>query len=727
MKKPEILAPAGSIDSLVAAIEAGCDAVYLGGTSFGARKFASNFNNEEIKEAIKYAHGYGVKIYVTVNTLIYEEEVEEFLNYIEFLHKANVDAVIIQDIGMMDLVRKTFPNLSIHASTQMHIHNLEGTKLMEKLGLERVVLARETNIELIKEIKEKTNIELEIFVHGALCMSYSGECLMSSLIGGRSGNRGTCTQCCRLPYNLISDGKKINKDNYLLSTKDLNSINNLNKLLELNIDSLKIEGRMKSPEYVYQVVKIYRLLVDSYYDNKEINIEDEIKKLQIIFNRKFTKGFLFNEDNNNFINPHRPNHMGIQVGEVINVFKNKVEIKLIDSLNRLDGIRIINKKDIGLTINKMYLKGKEVEEAKKGDIISLKIEEPVKIGSIVLKTKDVKLVRDINNKIKEKIRKIPVTGKIILKENEPIHLIINMNGNVLEQYGDMVEKSKNVLISNKDIEKQIKKFGNTNFTLTNLEIEKDENIFVKIVSLNDIRRKITERLEQLLLKEKPFKKEKYSIKLNEIKEQKGISVLIRNIEDYLAIKDKNIKNIYMNSDLYNKIDDDRKILKLDRVMINHPKITNDALLGELGSINKYKSGFSDYSLNVVNSYSVAFLNSIGIKRVTLSYELTDYQIKNIIDGYYNRYKMLPNLELIVSSIPEVMITKFNLIKYFNLKNKNNYLEDSYHNLFKLNEIDNGMIIKHYKKIILEPFNKYFDMGINTIRINIEDSDDYKNI
>ena len=273
MKKPELLAPVGNKECLIAAIEAGCDAIYLSGIMFGARKFANNFNNQELKEAIDYAHKYKVKVYVTVNTLIYEDEVEEFIKYVDFLHKSNVDALIMQDIGMMDLVRKTYPNLKIHASTQMHIHNLEGTKFMEDLGLERVVLARETSLLEIKKIKENTNIQLEIFIHGALCMCYSGQCLMSSLIGGRSGNRGTCSQCCRLQYDLISDNKKVNKNKYLLSTKDLNSIDNLYKLLELNIDSLKIEGRMKSPEYVYQVVKIYRMIIDNYYLNKKIEIK----------------------------------------------------------------------------------------------------------------------------------------------------------------------------------------------------------------------------------------------------------------------------------------------------------------------------------------------------------------------------------------------------------------------------------------------------------------------
>lgn len=230
MKKIELLSPAGSMESLKAAIYAGCDAVYLGGKVFGARNFASNFSNEELIEAIRFAHIYGVKVYVTVNTLIFEHEVSKFLEYIDFLHKNSVDAIIIQDLGMMDLVRQTYPNLEIHASTQMHIHNIEGVKLIKELGIKRAVLARETKLEDIKKIKEETNMDLEIFVHGALCISYSGQCLMSYFLGGRSGNRGTCAQCCRMPYDLNSEDKKINNNKYLLSTKDLNLIQNIGSL-----------------------------------------------------------------------------------------------------------------------------------------------------------------------------------------------------------------------------------------------------------------------------------------------------------------------------------------------------------------------------------------------------------------------------------------------------------------------------------------------------------------
>ena len=224
MEKIELLAPAGNMNGLKSAISAGADAVYIGGYAYSARGYAENFSNEEIIEAINYAHLYGVKIYVTVNTLVYDDEVETFINYIDFLHTHNVDAIIIQDLGMFDLIRKMYPNLEIHASTQMHIHNVEGAKFAKKYGMKRVVLARETSIEMIREIKKNVDIDLEVFCHGALCVSYSGQCLMSSLIGGRSGNRGVCAGTCRLPYDLVDNHlNKINNDKYLLSMKDLNT------------------------------------------------------------------------------------------------------------------------------------------------------------------------------------------------------------------------------------------------------------------------------------------------------------------------------------------------------------------------------------------------------------------------------------------------------------------------------------------------------------------------
>ena len=401
MKKPELLAPAGSMKAFYAAIEAGCDAVYIGGYSFGARAFSDNFSNEEIIECINYAHKYGVKVYVTVNTLIFENEVEIFLNYIDFLHQNNIDAIIVQDLGMFDLIRKTYPNLEIHISTQMHIHNLNGTLMMEKLGAKRVVLARETDFETLKQIKEKTNIELEVFVHGALCVSYSGQCLMSYLIGGRSGNRGKCAGTCRQMYSLVDEtGKKYNKDNYLLSMKDLNILENIGKLIDLGIDSFKIEGRMKRPEYVYLVVSIYRKAIDSYLKEKKINItEEDIMNLYKIYNRKFTKGYLFEK---NVINQYRPNHLGINIGKVIKKDNHKIYIKLTDNLRKGDGIRFLNQKeDTGLTITKIFVQNKDVNEAFTGDIVVIKDDIDCDANAIVIKTTDKKQLDDIENKLKQ--------------------------------------------------------------------------------------------------------------------------------------------------------------------------------------------------------------------------------------------------------------------------------------------------------------------------------------
>ena len=319
MKKIELLAPAGNMQSLYAAISAGADAVYLSGKKYGARAYAINFSDDELVEAIRYSHLYDVKVYVTVNTLIYESEMDDFIKYVEFLYRSGIDAVIMQDLGAMDLVRQKFPKLEIHASTQMNIHSLESVKLLEKLGIKRAVLSRELSINDISNIKKNSDIELEIFIQGALCVSFSGCCLMSSLIGGRSGNRGACAQCCRMKYDLVCDNKIVD-NGYLLSTKDLCTVYDMDKLIDIGVSSLKIEGRMKRPEYVYTAVRLYRKAIDSYITTGKIDINDtDIYELKKIFNREFTKGFLFNESNDIFINKKRPNHGGVEIGKVTSI------------------------------------------------------------------------------------------------------------------------------------------------------------------------------------------------------------------------------------------------------------------------------------------------------------------------------------------------------------------------------------------------------------------------
>ena len=705
MKKPELLAPAGNLESLKAAIMAGCDAVYLSGKMYGARFYAGNFDNDELREAIKLSHLYGVKVYVTVNTLIYDDEVTHFLEYIEEIHKMDVDAVIMQDLGMIDLVRKTYPNLEIHASTQAHIHNLEGVKLMEKLGIKRVVLARETPIELIKEIKNNTNIELEVFAHGALCISYSGQCLMSSLIGGRSGNRGTCAQCCRQKYDLIVDHQEKITGKYLLSTKDLNTLGNIGQLIESGIDSIKIEGRMKRCEYVYLVVSLYRKAIDSYLTTHTIDItDDDIKDLKKIFNRKFTKGFIFNEKNDMYTNNYRPNHMGIEIGKVIGINNHNIKIKLTDSLNIRDGIRIVDN-DIGFTVLTMFKDGKKVHQADKGDIITMQVNGKVSLNSIVVKTTDYIQLEKINDNIK-KGRKIPIDIRLNIKVNDCIKIFVSDGKNIVNLNSDnKVEKAIIAPTAKEDILKQISKLGNTIYEIRNIDINLDDDVFIPVRVLNELRRSAIEELNKKRLYKIPFIKKEYNIKVPDYEPVRKRSILIANIQDYSICGDYD--EVYVdNLDLYKRLDN--VTLKLDRVLEKHPEYTQRLLVGELGSVYKYKNVVTDFSLNVTNSYTVACLHSLGVDKITLSYELNDNQIKNLVDSYHKRYCKHPNLEVIVEGQEEVMISKYKLLD-------NAYLKDQFNNLYPIKIKNNLMHIYNYKRRKLN--GDYYKMGINYIRIN----------
>lgn len=293
--KLELLAPCGDWEAFMAAVENGADAVYVGGKLFNARQYASNFDEEKIKEVIHYAHVRDVNVYQTMNILISDSEMREALKALERSYLAGIDGVIVQDIGLASLIRKLYPDLALHASTQMTVYNLQGVKLLEELGFKRVVLARELSLEEIQYITENTSLEVEVFVHGALCVCYSGQCLMSSIIGGRSGNRGKCAQPCRLPYQLLEVGegsglpqRKANRG-YFMSPKDLCSVDILDKIIKSGVKSLKIEGRMKSAEYVATVVRIYRKYLDRLFESTDSRnegiVEKDMKDLLQIFNR----------------------------------------------------------------------------------------------------------------------------------------------------------------------------------------------------------------------------------------------------------------------------------------------------------------------------------------------------------------------------------------------------------------------------------------------------------
>jgi putative protease len=708
MKKVELLAPAGNMDSLKAAVMAGCDAVYLGGVLFGARAFAGNFTNEEIVYAINYAHLYGVKVYVTINTIIYDSEVERFLDYVRFLHKNNVDAVIIQDIGMFDLLRKKFPNLELHASTQMNIHNYDGALLAKKLGFKRVVMARETPIDVIKKIKEEIDIEIEVFIHGALCVSYSGECLLSALVGKRSGNRGTCAQICRKKYDFYDDDKnKLNTNNYLLSTKDLCTLKYVDKLIEIGVDSLKIEGRMKRSPYVYLVTKTYRKVIDNYYNTGKLKIdENDIIELKKMFNRNFTKGFMLNEDNNNFTYDKRPNNIGIEVGQVISKVKNDLKIKLTYGVSVHDGLRILDdKEDKGLVINKMFINNKSVLEAKKGDVITLKYDKYVEKNSKVLLTSSKKQLDSICDAIKNQERFIYIDLNFTAKENENLKLTITDGLNTVTEVLDKTPmRAINKETSFDVIKKQLSKLGNTVYKARSITLNLDDNLFINIKDINEIRRRAISKLNEKRLYKIDFVEKDYTIGVPDFPSIKQTAVLVNKENE--SLKDK-YDLIYTEDE---KTKDEDSIIVLPRIINEHPFIKNTVMIGDFGGLLKYDNFQTNVSFNVVNSYSVAFLHSLGAKLVTLSYELSLSQIKNMIEIYKKRYNKNPNTSLIINSYPESFVSKFNLNKKYNVKS--GYLKDSYGNFLKVKTKGDIMAVYHFKKVNLYDIKEVFETGVN---------------
>lgn len=705
MKKIELLSPAGSMDALKAAIHNGADAIYLGGKKFGARAFAQNFSANELIEAINYAHIYNVKIYITVNTIIYEDEFEDALDFIEFLYKNNVDAVIMQDIGLMYEAHKRFPGLIIHASTQCHNHNIENIEFFKSIGVKRVILDREMSLEEIKKLN--TDMEIEIFIHGALCISYSGCCLMSYLGGGRSGNRGECTGCCRLPYKLIEKNKEYKTNGeYLISTKELNTSKRIKEIMDSNIVSLKIEGRMKSPEYVGFITKYYRNIIDG----KKITEEDE-KKLRLLFNRDFTEGYLFNE--NNITNIKTSNHQGIVIGKIIDVNKKFVKIKLNEDLDQEDGIRFENNK--GMIVNKLYnSKMLLVSSVSKNSVAIIENKCDInKLGS-VRKTTSVKLLKELQN---YEQKKLDVSFTVKAKVGEALEIVINDGTFILNEKGNKIEKSQTSETTKEMIVKQLSKLGNTPFRLKEIEIIKDDNIFISITELNNIRRNLANKLIDEKTKIKPKEINKVVDKIINYKDNKEtINIFVNNEEQYRAAKEENVDNIYTsNIFLHKKYPE--TFYKLPRVILNRENITNDNLLiTEIGSIvySSNNNVFGSYELNVINNHSLQLLHQRGIKQITISPEINDKI--NLIDNINN------NIEIIVYGWIEAMVMKHCIVKSITNNhscNKKYYLKNKNNELYPIVQNNCLTTVLNYKPINnIDKINYYKELNIKHFRIDL---------
>ncbi len=679
-KEIELLAPVGGIESLYAAVQNGANAVYLGGKLFNARHNASNFDSEELKEAISYAHLNNVKIYVTVNILIDDKEIIESLDYIRFLYEIDVDAIIVQDLGLASLVRELFPDLPLHGSTQMTINNLYGARHLEKMGFTRAVLARETPLKEIKKIKDNTNIELESFVHGALCVSYSGQCLMSSMIGGRSGNRGRCAQPCRMQYSIMDkDGNLVNNwdKKYALSTRDLNTIEHIDKIIDSGITSLKIEGRMKRPEYVATIVSNYRKVID---EGLDVLGEEDKKDITQIFNREFTKGIILDDFGNSFISYDRPDNRGTILGYVSRVDKYKVYIMLEEDVEKGDGIE--------LSIQNGGFKGIRLPFAgKKGSILTLEKLGYIEKDSLVYKTSSQSLLTRAKSSYEDNKKTYPLDMKIDIEIGKGPSLELRFKDYVVNNSLDhIVERAQRVSLDDDKVRDQVSKLGDTNFHLANLEINLEEGSFLPMSVLNKLRRDGIDKLNKIISdfnKRPPIDGEEYKIKKHKVlsfsnKENKlnnKLNVMVSSRSQYDQLDKDKLDRVYLG--FYDDIEDivydlknrDKEVFiwtdrilytdelqRLDQIIRPIEDKLDGISISNIGSFEFVKERYNldihgDIGLNIFNSYTLRYLDSIGINSSTLSPELTLEQI-----GKISKNTSSPKETIVYGYLP-VMIMK----------------------------------------------------------------------
>lgn len=550
-RKIEILAPAGSYESFHAAIVAGADAVYAGGPKFGARAFAENFTEDQLLNAIDYAHLHQRKFYLTVNTLLKDYEIEQLPEYLEPLYQRGLDAVIVQDMGVLNVVRQYFPDMDIHASTQMTVTGVNGAQFLKENGAVRVVPAREISLEEVRNIKSVTGMEMECFVHGALCYCYSGQCLLSSLIGGRSGNRGQCAQPCRLPYTV--DGEK----GYLLSLKDICTLDIIPDLIESGIDSFKIEGRMKRPEYVAGVTSIYRKYVDLYLKNpqKPYWVDDKDKEMLMdLFNRGgFHTGYYKQKNGRNMITIQKPNHIGVKVGTVLSQKGREVQMRALTDIAAGDLIEFKNEAQ-------RYTTGKS---CKQGEVITILAPKGIRlsVGEVLYRVQSPKLLNTLETSYSEGKVIEKLYGYISLEAGKAAKLVVCKDEYSVEvESGQQVEAASSRPLDEERIKKQLQKTGNTEFEFDVLDVELHGEVFLPMQQLNEMRRKALEELEKKIqdsfhrkTAEKKVLQEEIldtaSVKLS--KKENKLSVLVETQEQLEAVleNDNSVACIYVDSNL----------------------------------------------------------------------------------------------------------------------------------------------------------------------------------
>ena len=775
MRIPELLAPVGSMEHLKVAINAGASSVYLSGKDYGARKFAQNFTLDEINEAVNTAHLHNVKVYVTVNTLIKQDELEDVINYLAKLYSIGVDAVLIQDLGLVELINRHLPNLKIHASTQMTCENQLKLDYLESKGIKRVVLPREMRKDEIENLK--TNMELEIFAHGALCYSYSGQCLMSSFKGGRSGNRGTCAQPCRQKYKVSG----IKKEDYYLSPCDLSLFDKLKEIAELNISCIKIEGRMRNKEYLAIVISNYRKALNKLRSGKETKSEE----INLVFNRGFVEG----QFNNNSKRSLRSGHIGLKIGHVIDSHKNQIAIKIDDETKSIpqkgDGLLLIkNNKDYGFEISQNPLittlnhfrkgKNKQIKDLTRKDKVMIvkKVWQNKKSNfnlneSTVFLTKKhdlIKKAHEIENKgnsyVKSKLtltfsikNKFPkLKGRLTLANKKEIECEVIGN--------TPFEKPLKKSVSQDTVKKQLSKVDNYPYQIIQINVNYDGTLFIPISKINELRRDLFKNIEYEITKSYSHDLKHITLKSNEseIREtDANISFYTNNLKHLKKIE--GVKRVYLeippeidtldiNNDENYNLNYMINFLK-EAFEISHskdyeliwkwPDITHDKLIKALNKVkgilnkmhynipimsNSFKGDYGPYSMNITNTETIDSLENYKI--LTVSPELSKIDYENII-----KYCKNPNkLELIVQGSVELMKTRYPLLygkEFKQVKNNSKFfLIDKNNNKYPIHKSISSqeLILFNFEDIsLLSQINHLKEIGYSNFAIDGRFRDD----
>lgn len=688
----ELLSPVGDFECLKAAVQNGANSVYCGADIFSARAFATNFDDEALEKVIEYAKTRGVKTNLTLNTLIKNNELESALNLAKKAYKFGIDAIIVQDLGLAMKLIKTFPDLPIHASTQMTVHNLNGALELQDLGFKRIVLSRELSVNDIDFICKNTDVEIETFIHGALCISYSGQCLFSSMIGGRSGNRGKCAGPCRLPFELLENDKKINSG-YLLSTRDLCGLDYIPKLIESGVKCFKIEGRMKNPEYVATVTRIYRKYIDLAYSNEEYIIdENDRKELLQVFNRGMSSsGHLSNSGNKDLVYKEKPNNMGLYLGKIqkYNEKKGLITIKLNEPIKIGDTISVDYEQGSYTVSELMNCNNKNITETNVGDTVIIgRMKGNIKLGNNVYKMSSKELSDLAKSSYSKEYRKVALNCNISIKEGKPIVVSVSSASNIelykdlfINYVSDLIPlEAKNRPLSEETIISQFSKTASTPFEFKHFNIDLDNGLFIpKLSLLNDLRRKVlslvedyalqkikrNDSIENNLISNCQYEDIKDSLDSNANSKNFDISLLLNilNIDyDYSKLSDK-IKNVYIPlkyftnrnfADILHILDSKFNIYiymptiiksnyknlllsNIESTLQNYKiqgfvisNICNFKLLESLSKeFNKNFEIITNYTFNVYNNYTISELKELGAIRYTISPELDKTTINSL--------------------------------------------------------------------------------------------------